>query len=89
MKPSPREHRSGICAVLLLAGFTIFFYRKILFTNRFMFPWDAADFFYPYFSFVHVPKFAPATIAPITTMQNICDLYRISERTPTLAGVLS
>ncbi|OFV97614.1 MAG: hypothetical protein A3H28_12900 [Acidobacteria bacterium RIFCSPLOWO2_02_FULL_61_28] len=33
--------------------FTLFFYWKILFTNRLMFPWDAAEFFYPYFHFVH------------------------------------
>jgi hypothetical protein len=37
----------------LLAGFTVFFYWRILFTNRYMFPWDAAEFFYPYMSFVH------------------------------------
>jgi len=37
----------------LLFSFTIFFYWKILFTNRYMFPWDAADVFYPYLSFVH------------------------------------
>src|SRR3970282_2184150 len=37
----------------LLAAWTILFYWKVLFTNRRMFPWDAADFFFPYFSFVH------------------------------------
>src|ERR1700693_5243625 len=37
----------------LLAVLTIAFFAKILFTNRFMFPFDAADFFYPYLSFVH------------------------------------
>jgi membrane protein YfhO len=37
----------------LLALFTLFFYWKVLFRNRYMFPWDASDFFYPYFSFVH------------------------------------
>lgn len=36
-----------------LLVFTLFFYWKILFTNRFMFPWDAADFFYPYFHLAH------------------------------------
>src|SRR5438445_23191 len=36
-----------------LLGLTIFFFWKILFTNRAMFPWDAADFFYPYFCFVY------------------------------------
>ena len=36
-----------------LAGLTLFFYWKILFTNRAMFPWDAVSFFYPYLSFVH------------------------------------
>src|SRR5215813_13328319 len=39
----------AVCFLL----FTLFFYWKILFTNRYMFPWDAADFFYPYFAFVH------------------------------------
>src|SRR5690242_19221396 len=38
---------------VLLALFTLFFYWKILLLNRYMFPWDAADFFFPYFSFVH------------------------------------
>jgi hypothetical protein len=38
---------------VFLAGLTLLFYWKILFTNRVMFPWDAADFFYPYLSFVH------------------------------------
>lgn len=37
----------------LLAGLTTVFFAKVLFTNRFMFPFDAADFFYPYLSFVH------------------------------------
>ena len=37
----------------LLAGLAIFFYWKIIFTNHYMFPWDAATFFYPVFSFVH------------------------------------
>jgi hypothetical protein len=37
----------------LFAVFAIIFYWKVLFTNRFMFPWDAADFFYPYLNFVH------------------------------------
>ncbi len=38
---------------VFLAGLTLFFYWKIIFTGRVMFPWDAVDFFYPYFSFVH------------------------------------
>ena len=37
----------------LLAVLTIIFYSKVIFTNHFMFPWDAATFFYPTFSFVH------------------------------------
>ena len=37
----------------LLFAVTLFFYWKVLFTDRVMFPWDAADFFYPYFAFVH------------------------------------
>ena len=37
----------------LLMCFAVFFYWRILFTNRYIFPWDAAEFFYPYFSFVH------------------------------------
>ncbi|HWP84403.1 MAG TPA: hypothetical protein VNN17_04395, partial [Terriglobia bacterium] len=37
----------------LLAALTVCFYWKVLFTNRVMFPWDVADFFYPSFSFVH------------------------------------
>jgi Bacterial membrane protein YfhO len=37
----------------LLVLFTIFFYWKILLTNRSMFPWDANDFFYPTLGFVH------------------------------------
>lgn len=43
--------RSG--AALCLAVVTLFFYWRVLFTNRFMFPWDAADQFYPSFAFVH------------------------------------
>jgi hypothetical protein len=43
--------RWRIPALLLL--FTLFFYWKVLFTNRVIFPWDAADFFYPALSFVH------------------------------------
>jgi Bacterial membrane protein YfhO len=38
---------------VFLAGLTLFFYWKILFTNRAMFPWDAVSFFYPYLSFAH------------------------------------
>ena len=38
---------------VFLAGLTLVFYWKVLFTNRAMFPWDAANFFYPYLSFVH------------------------------------
>ena len=38
---------------VLLFLFAIFFYWKVLFANRFMFPWDASDFFYPYLSFIH------------------------------------
>ncbi|PYV84966.1 MAG: hypothetical protein DMG05_23655, partial [Acidobacteria bacterium] len=38
---------------VFLAGLTLFFYWKVLFTNRAMFPWDAVSFFYPYLSFVH------------------------------------
>ena len=37
----------------LLAGLTIVFYWKVIFTNHYMFPWDAASFFYPTLSFVH------------------------------------
>ena len=37
----------------LLFFFTLFFYWKILLTNRYMFPWDAADFFYPLLAYVH------------------------------------
>jgi hypothetical protein len=43
--------RWRVPALLLL--FTLFFYWKILFTNRVMFPGDTVDFFYPYLSFVH------------------------------------
>ncbi len=39
--------------IAFLIGFTLFYYRKILFSNRFLFPWDIADFFYPYLAFVH------------------------------------
>ena len=46
-----RHPRWLIPGLLLL--FTLFFYWKILFTNRVMFPWDAGDFFYPLFAFVH------------------------------------
>jgi len=45
------ESRWRFPALLLL--FTLFFYWKILLTNRVMFPWDAGDFFYPYLAFVH------------------------------------
>src|SRR5262245_22324451 len=38
---------------VFLGGLTLFFYWKVLFTNRAMFPWDAVSFFYPYLSFVH------------------------------------
>ena len=38
---------------VFLAGLTVFFYWKILFTNLAIFPWDAVSFFYPYLSFVH------------------------------------
>jgi hypothetical protein len=51
MSPAKRDARWGLPA--FLAGLTVFFYWKILFTNRAIFPWDAADFFYPAFSFVH------------------------------------
>jgi hypothetical protein len=37
----------------LLAGLTLFFYWKILFTNQTMFPWDVVEYFYPFLSFVH------------------------------------
>ena len=37
----------------LLLIFTLFFYWKVLFTGRYMFPWDVSDFFYPFLSFVH------------------------------------
>ncbi len=37
----------------LLSLFTTFFYWPILFASRLSFPWDASDFFYPYFAFVH------------------------------------
>ena len=36
-----------------LLGLSVLFYWKILFTNEAMFPWDAADYFYPAFGFVH------------------------------------
>ncbi|MBI3934460.1 MAG: YfhO family protein [Acidobacteria bacterium] len=35
-----------------LLGLSVLFYWKILFTNEAMFPWDAADYFYPTFGFV-------------------------------------
>ena len=38
---------------VLLFLFTLFFYWRILFANRHMFPWDASDFFYPYLAFIH------------------------------------
>ncbi|MBI2816993.1 MAG: YfhO family protein [Acidobacteria bacterium] len=38
---------------LALLGFTIFFYWKVIFTNRVMFPWDIAGFFYPTLNFIH------------------------------------
>src|SRR3989304_1363065 len=40
-----------------IAGFLLalipVFYWKVLFTDQAMFPWDAADYFYPAFAFVH------------------------------------
>ena len=45
------EKRWRVPALLVL--FTVFFYWKILLTNRSMFPWDAGDFFYPTLGFVH------------------------------------
>ncbi len=48
LSPSKKWH-----VPLFLAGLTLFFYWKILFTNRAIFPWDAVSFFYPYLSFVH------------------------------------
>jgi hypothetical protein len=45
------ESRWRVPAILFL--FTLFFYWGVLFTNRFMFPWDASDFFYPYLAFIH------------------------------------
>ena len=48
------NRRGGKWFVLVfLAGLTLLFYWKVLFTDRAIFPWDAADFFYPYLSFVH------------------------------------
>ena len=41
------------CVPVFLAGLTLVFYWKVLFTDRAIFPWDAANFFYPYLSFVH------------------------------------
>jgi hypothetical protein len=43
--------RWRVPAILLI--FTIYFYWDVLFTNRFMFPWDASDFFYPYLAYIH------------------------------------
>jgi hypothetical protein len=37
----------------LLLALSLAFYWKILFTDEAMFPWDAADYFYPTFGFVH------------------------------------
>lgn len=51
MPPSARNHKWQVPA--LLAGLTIIFYSKVIFTNHCMFPADAAGFFYPYLSFVH------------------------------------
>jgi hypothetical protein len=48
-----RITRSGWSAPTALLLFTVFYYWKILFTDELMFPWDAVDFFYPYFHFVH------------------------------------
>lgn len=45
--------RPGWLSPALLLAFTLFFYWKILFTNRISFPWDALGFFYPYLSYVH------------------------------------
>lgn len=53
LRPGCSGEESGWSVVAFLAVFVIFFYWEILFTNRRMFPWDAADFFYPYLSFVH------------------------------------
>jgi len=48
----PSRHEKWLI-LAFLAAITIFFYWKVLFTNHFMFPGDAATFFYPYLSFVH------------------------------------
>src|ERR1051326_8538438 len=50
--PHPlRGNRWQVPAVL--AGLLVLFYWRILLTGRAIFPGDAVDFFYPYFSFVH------------------------------------
>jgi hypothetical protein len=51
MLGSSPESRWRAPAILFL--FTIFFYWKVMLSNRFMFPWDASDFFYPYLAFIH------------------------------------
>lgn len=40
-------------AAVILLIVTLFFYWKVLFTGRYMFPWDVSDFFYPFLSFIH------------------------------------
>jgi hypothetical protein len=51
--PPATSKASLLRVVAALFAFTLFFYWKILFTNRAMFVWDAVGFFYPYLSFVH------------------------------------
>ncbi len=45
--------RSRGSVPIALALYTLFFYWKIIFTNRSIFPWDVSDIFYPFLSFVH------------------------------------
>ena len=49
----PAGFRSKWSVPALLAGLTIFFYWRILFTHQSMFPWDVVEYFYPFLSFVH------------------------------------
>src|SRR5438105_2404826 len=50
---SVTRHTSRWCVAPVLLGVAVLFYWRILFTNRWIFPWDAADQFYPSFAFVH------------------------------------
>ena len=50
-EPRRPMHLAAIAGLLL--ALILIFYWKILFTNRAMFPWDAADYFYPAFAFAH------------------------------------